>query len=269
MPVGKIIAKMAAEKLVPTTLELGGKSPCIVDKSASLETSAKRIAFSKMVNSGQTCVAPDYLLVHEDVQDEFLDELRAAFMIFYGGLSPTESEDMAQIVNQKRYETLKEYLKEGRRTFGGITDDARRKIAPTLIMDVKEEDKLFSEEIFGPIMPVYLFKDHDEAIELIEKNPNPLALYIYAKDKKVYNRYVNEVPFGGGCINNGLLHLGNPELPFGGIGNSGQGNYHGKSGFMTFSHEKSILKTSTWFDLDKKYPPYGKFIMKVVRYLMN
>ena len=269
VPVGKIIAKMAAEKLVPTTLELGGKSPCIVDKSASLETSAKRIAFSKMVNAGQTCVAPDYLLVHEDIEDEFLDELRAAFMIFYGSLSPTESKDMAQIINQKRFDTLKEYMQEGKRTFGGTVDEKRRKIAPTLITDIKETDRLFSEEIFGPIMPVYKFKEHDEAIALIEKNPNPLALYIYANNKKVVKRYINELSFGGGCVNNGLIHLGNPELPFGGIGSSGQGNYHGKAGFLAFSHEKSIIKTATWFDLNKKYPPYGNFILKLVKRLMR
>jgi aldehyde dehydrogenase (NAD+) len=269
VPVGKIIAKAAAEKLVPVTLELGGKSPCIVDKSASLETAAKRIAFSKFVNAGQTCVAPDYLLVHEDVEDEFLDELRAAIMTFYGSLSPTESKNLAQIVNESRFETLKAYLSEGKRTFGGVVDEPRRKIAPTLIKDVKEDDKLFKEEIFGPIMPVYLFKTHDEAIELINKNPNPLALYIYANNRKVSKRYIEEVPFGGGCVNNGLIHLGNPELPFGGIGTSGQGNYHGKAGFMTFSHEKSIMKTATWFDLKKKYPPYDKFIMKLAKWLMK
>lgn len=269
VPVGKIIAKMAAEKLVTTTLELGGKSPCIVDKSASLETAAKRIAFSKMVNAGQTCVAPDYLLVHEEIEEDFLDELRAALMTFYGSLSPTESEALAQIINQKRYDTLKEYLKEGKRIFGGSFDDEKRKIAPTLITDIKESDRLFKDEIFGPILPVFTYKTDEEAIALIEKNPNPLALYVYANNKKVYNKFVQQIAFGGGCINNGLVHLGNPELPFGGVGDSGQGNYHGKAGFMAFTHEKSILKTATWFDLSKKYPPYGNFIMKLVKKLMH
>lgn len=269
VPVGKIIAKMAAEKLVPTTLELGGKSPCIVDKSANLEVAAKRIAFSKMVNAGQTCVAPDYLLVHESIEDEFQDELRAALMTFYGSLSPTESPALAQIINEKRYQTLKGYLKEGRRTFGGTFDDSKRKIAPTLITDITEEDKLFHEEVFGPIMPVFIYKTDKEAMNLIAKNPNPLALYIYTNDEKVSKKFIQEVPFGGGCVNNGLVHLANTELPFGGIGNSGQGNYHGKAGFMTFSHQKSILKTATWFDLNQKYPPYGSFIMKIVKRFMR
>jgi len=268
VPVGRIIAKMAAEKLTPTTLELGGKSPCIIDKSANLSVAADRITFSKFVNAGQTCVAPDYLLVHESIKSEFLDELKASIMSFYG-ISPIESEHLAQIVNESRYSTLKEFLSEGNTIFGGAFDDKKRKIEPTLITDVKEEDKLFQEEIFGPITPVFFYNKDEEAKEIIGKNPNPLALYIYTKNKAVEKKYINEIPFGGGCVNNGLLHLGNPEIPFGGIGNSGQGNYHGKAGFMTFSHEKSILKTGTWFDLKKKYPPYKDSMLQIIKKMMK
>ncbi|MFT6035030.1 MAG: aldehyde dehydrogenase (NAD+) [Marivirga sp.] len=267
--VGKIIAKMAAEKLVTTTLELGGKSPCVVDKSASLEVAAYRIAFSKMVNAGQTCVAPDYLLIHESIEEEFLDELKAALMTFYGSLAPTESKYLAQIINQKRYDTLKGYLQEGKRIFGGTFDDKTRKIAPAMITNITEDDRLFHEEIFGPIFAVFIYKTDEEALEIISKNPNPLALYIYSNSKKVTDKFIQTVPFGGGCINNGLVHLGNPELPFGGVGNSGQGNYHGKAGFMTFSHEKSIMKTGTWFDLKLKYPPYSSVLMKIVKRFMR
>ena len=268
VPVGRIIAKMAADKLVPVTLELGGKSPCVVDKSAKLTVAAKRIAFAKWVNAGQTCVAPDYLLVHESIENTFLNELKNVITSFYGK-EPMESDDFAQIVNEKRYETLKGFLSEGEIIFGGAFDDQKRKIEPTLIKDVSAEDKLLTEEIFGPILPIITYSTDEEAMDKIAKNPNPLALYIFTDNKAVSDKFIQQVPFGGGCINNGLLHLANPELPFGGIGTSGQGNYHGKAGFLGFSHEKSILKSATWFDLNKKYPPYGNFILKVVKAIMG
>ncbi len=183
VPVGKIIAKMAAPKLVPTTLELGGKSPGIIDKYANLEISARRITFGKMINAGQTCVAPDYLLVHESVKSQFLDELKACIMDFYG-ISPLESKDLTQIVNEKRYNTLKDFLKEGDIIFGGAFDDDQRKIEPTLVENVTEEDQLFQEEIFGPILPIFSYKTDDEAIAIIAKNPNPLSLYLFTESKQ-------------------------------------------------------------------------------------
>jgi aldehyde dehydrogenase (NAD+) len=268
VPVGKIIAQMAAPKLVPTTLELGGKSPAIIDKSANLEVSARRVIFGKMINAGQTCVAPDYLLVHESIKAEFVDELKSCIMQFYG-ISPLESKDLAQIVNEKRYNTLKGFLKEGNIIFGGAFDDDQRKIEPTLVEGVTEKDQLFQDEIFGPILPIFTYKTDDEAIAFIAKNPNPLALYLFTESKKAHKTFIDKIPFGGGAINNSVLHLSNPELPFGGIGDSGQGNYHGKAGFLTFSHQKSILKSGTWFDLKQKYPPFNDLGLKIIKMFMK
>ena len=268
VPVGKIIAKMAAEQLVPVTLELGGKSPAIINEKTNLTVASRRIVFGKLINAGQTCVAPDYLLVHEKIKDDFVDELRATIMQFYG-ISPTQSKDFAQIVNQKRYDKLKSYLKEGKVVFGGAFDDEQRKIEPTIIEGVSEKDALFHEEIFGPILPVFSYKTNEEALEFIQKNPDPLAFYIFTSNKKTEKYFLDRVRFGGGSVNNTIVHLANPELPFGGVGNSGNGSYHGKAGFMAFSNEKSILKSGTWFDLRKKYPPFDKNSMKLIRFLMK
>ncbi|HET8858515.1 aldehyde dehydrogenase family protein [Marivirga sp.] len=268
VPVGRIIAQMAAPKLVPVTLELGGKSPAIIDEKANLKIAARRIAFGKLINAGQTCVAPDYLLVHQKIKAEFLDELKACIMEFYG-ISPTESKDLASIVNQKRYDTLKSYLKEGNIIFGGAFDDDNRKIEPTLVEDISEKDQLFQEEIFGPILPIFTYSENEEAIEFIQKKPDPLAFYIFTSNTKTEEYFTERIRFGGGAVNNTIVHLANPELPFGGIGNSGSGNYHGKSGFMAFSHEKSILKSGTWFDLRKKYPPFDQASMKMIKFLMK
>lgn len=268
VPVGKIIAKMAAEQLVPVTLELGGKSPAIIDQKTNLTVAARRIVFGKLINSGQTCVAPDYLMVHEKIKDEFVDELRATIMQFYG-ISPTQSKDLAQIVNQKRYDKLKTYLKEGKVVYGGAFDDEKRKIEPTIIEGITEKDSLFHEEIFGPIFPVYSYKTNEEAVDFIQKNPDPLAFYIFTSDKKTENYFLDRVRFGGGSVNNTIVHLANPELPFGGVGNSGNGSYHGKAGFLAFSNEKSVLKSGTWFDLRKKYPPFDENSMKMIRFLMK
>jgi aldehyde dehydrogenase (NAD+) len=268
VPVGRIIAQLAAPHLVPVTLELGGKSPAIIDKKTNLTVAARRIAFGKLINSGQTCVAPDYLLIHEDIKEEFLDELRATIMEFYG-ISPTESKDLTQIVNQKRYDTLKSYLNEGNIVFGGAFDDEKRKIEPTLVEGITENDKLFQEEIFGPILPIFTYKNNEEALALIKRNPDPLAFYLFTSQSETEKYFLDRVRFGGGAINNTVVHLANPELPFGGIGNSGSGNYHGKSGFMAFSHEKSIMKSGTWFDLRKKYPPFDDKSMKMIKFLMK
>jgi len=268
VPVGRIIAELAAPQLVPTTLELGGKSPAIIDEKADLTVAARRISFGKLLNAGQTCVAPDYLLVHEKIKEDFLDELRATIMEFYG-ISPTESKDLTQIVNQKRYDTLKAYLNEGKIVFGGGFDDEKRKIEPTLIEGITENDKLFQEEIFGPILPIFTYSKNEDAVEIIQKNPDPLAFYIFTSNKKTENYFLDRIRFGGGAVNNTVVHLANPELPFGGVGNSGSGSYHGKSGFLTFSNEKSILKSGTWFDLKKKYPPFDENSMKLIKFLMK
>jgi len=268
VPVGRIIAQLAAPKLVPVTLELGGKSPAVIDEKTNLTVAARRISFGKLINSGQTCVAPDYLLVHEKIKEDFLDELRATIMEFYG-ISPTESKDLTQIVNQKRYDILKSYLKEGKIVFGGAFDDEKRKIEPTLVEGITENDKLFQDEIFGPILPIFTYKTNDEALAIIRKNPDPLAFYLFTSQSSTEKFFLQRVRFGGGAVNNTIVHLANPELPFGGVGNSGSGNYHGKSGFLTFSHEKSVLKSGTWFDLRKKYPPFDKNSMKMIKFLMK
>ncbi len=268
VPVGRKIAEMAAPKLVPCTLELGGKSPAIVDGSADLKLSACRLAFGKWINAGQTCVAPDYVLVHESVKETFVRELEKAVKDFYRG-NALESEHFASIISKKRFEVLSGYLGEGRIVFGGKTDARNLRISPTLIDQVSFEDALMQEEIFGPILPLLTYKTREEAFEGIAKNPFPLALYIFARDKKVQKAFTENIRFGGGMVNNTLVHLTNSNLPFGGIGTSGYGHYHGKFGFDAFSHQKGIMKTATWFDLKMKYPPYGKGVNKLIRWFMR
>lgn len=266
--VGKKIAEMAAAHLSPVTLELGGKSPAIIDKTANLKVAAKRIVFGKWVNAGQTCVAPDYLLVHKDVYDKYVDVLKNTITDFYGD-EPLGSEHLASLINKKHFETQLEYLSEGKIIFGGKADHQKLRMEPTLITDVKMEDKLMQNEIFGPVLPILGFETVEEAQHIIAKNPNPLSLYVFTSSRKFEKSFTERVAFGGGAVNNALVHLSNPELPFGGVGNSGFGSYHGKAGFDTFSHKKGIMKTATWFDLAMKYPPYGKFAFKMIRWLMK
>ncbi len=265
--VGRSIAQLAAKKLVPCTLELGGKSPAIIDHTANLKVSAKRIAFGKWLNAGQTCVAPDYLLVERPVLEAFLEELKNALEAFYpkGAL---KSRDYTAIIHQGHYNRLKSFLDQGSLFFGGETDEERRIIAPTILLDPKLEDPIMQEEIFGPILPVIPFDFAEEAREIIDRNPNPLAFYLFSEDREAIN-YWKQLPFGGGAINNATIHLANPDLPFGGIGNSGMGNYHGKFGFDTFSHHKALMKSSTWFDLKQKYPPYSLKGFKLLKRIMS
>lgn len=266
--VGKKIAEMAAPHLSPVTLELGGKSPAIIDKTAKLKVAAKRIAFGKWVNAGQTCVAPDYLLVHKDVFDKFIETLKKTIRDFYGE-HPLESESLASLINLRHFETQLGYLSEGTIIFGGKADHQKLRIEPTLISDVKLEDKIMTDEIFGPVLPILSFETIDEAKAIIAQNPNPLSLYVFASSSKFERSFIREVAFGGGAVNNAIVHLSNPELPFGGVGASGYGSYHGKAGFDVFSHKKGIIKTATWFDLAQKYPPYGNFALRLIRWLMR
>lgn len=268
VPVGRKIAEMAAPNLTPFTLELGGKSPCVVDKSANLKVSAKRIAFGKWLNAGQTCVAPDYLLVHESIQIEFQDLLKAIITEFYGE-NPLKSEYYGSIINVDRFETLEKFLKEGITIFGGKYDKESLRMEPTLITNLSESDALLQEEIFGPILPILTFESSEEAIQIIKKHPNPLALYVFAEDKEVQEIFTRKLSFGGGMINNTVIHLTNADLPFGGVGTSGMGNYHGEFGFKTFSHQKAVMKTGTWFDLKLKYPPYDDFVYKIIKRVME
>jgi len=265
--VGKIIGKQAAEKLSPVTLELGGKSPAIVDSSVNLHVAARRIAWGKCFNAGQTCVSPDYVLVEESIKDEFVSLYRQALDDFYGELSP-ENDNYAHILNEKRFDTLASYLSQGRILLGGKVDRDRLFIAPTLMDEVDMQSPIMQEEIFGPIMPLITFRAYDEVLDIIAKNPYPLSLYHFTTDKTKERFIRRRVQFGGGAVNNTIVHLSTPNLPFGGIGTSGHGSYHGKQSFDTFSHKKSIMKTGTWFDPPLRYAPYTDFKKKIAATFM-
>lgn len=268
VPVGRIIAQACAKKLMPVTLELGGKSPAIVDASANLKIAAKRIAFGKWLNAGQTCVAPDYLLVERSVLEEFLAVLKQTIKEFYGD-QPFSSQDYGRIINEAQFDRLSAYLKDEEIYFGGETDREQLKIAPTIVLNPAENSALMQEEIFGPILPIIPFDFTSDIFETIERNPNPLAYYHFSENRKLIKQLSNDIAFGGGAINNTIIHLANPKLPFGGVGNSGIGNYHGKFGFDTFSHLKAIMHSATWLDLKQKYPPFGPAIYKAIRWIMK
>lgn len=265
--VGKKIMEAAAKQLTPVTLELGGKSPCIVAADANLDFAAKKIAWSKWVNAGQTCVAPDYLLVHEKVKDKLIEKLVAATEKMFGK-NAQQSKDYPRMINGKRWEIVAAYLAEGNIVYGGHHDASDRYISPTLVDGINDESKLMQEEIFGPVLPVITYKEDGEVLRWVDKNPCPLACYIYTERKGTAQFFLENIRFGGGCINNGLVHLGNPALPFGGVGNSGMGQYHGKEGFASFTHKKSVLKSPGWFDLPLWYPPYKnhiRFLKKLMK----
>ncbi len=263
--VGKLIMAAAAEQLIPVTLELGGKSPAIIDRSASLKVAAKRIIWGKAFNAGQTCVAPDHVLVHDEVKEDFLKYLReeaSDCMKGYGGLH-----GFPKIVNQARFDTLISLL-EGTKV-EVEKDRENQKIGLVLIEEPGMDSPLMREEIFGPILPVLSYSSTDELKELLSQNPTPLSFYLFSADKVLENDLVFSIPFGGGCINNCLVHLSNPEAPFGGVGSSGMGSYHGKVGFDTFSHKKTIMKTGTWIDLPIRYVPYDSWKTKVLRLIFR
>lgn len=265
--VGKKIYSMAAEKLVPVTLELGGKSPCIIEADANIEVSAKRIASVKFSNSGQMCIAPDYVLVHESIQEKWLQALEKVIQRFYGNPQALTYE-LGNIINQKQFDRLVHYLQDGEIKIGGHYNREQLFIAPTVLTHIPKNAPILQEEIFGPILPVISFKDRTEALQMIEQNPNPLSLYIFSNKKSNTDFWIQRISFGGGCINNTGYHFTNKNLPFGGRGQSGMGSYHGYFSFKTFSHLKSIMKTPTWFDPAIKYPPYkGKLNLfkKVLR----
>lgn len=253
--VGQKIMELASKKLIPVTLELGGKSPCIVDSSASLDYAARKIAWSKLINAGQTCVAPDYVLVHEDIKERFIDLLKFNFTKMMGD-DPRKSEDFGRIINQKRLKKLVSYLGSGKIRMGGEYDEQDKYMSPTIIENVSVDDPVMQEEIFGPILPIISYRSKDEVVEWVEKNPFPLSLYIYADDKHVQDFYIHRLRFGGSCVNNGLIHLGNPHLPFGGVGPSGIGQYHGHFGFETFTRPKAVMVSKSWFDVPLWYAPF-------------
>jgi aldehyde dehydrogenase (NAD+) len=255
--VGKKIAAMAAQHLTPVTLELGGKSPVIVDKDVNIDVAAKRLTWAKFFNAGQTCVCPDYLLVHESIKDEFINKMKFYIKEFFGD-NPIESENFGRIVNEKRFDVLKKFLDEGNIVIGGQSDKNSKFISPTIVDGINLDSKIMQEEIFGPILPVMTYSDIKEVVPVIRKNRYPLALYLYTNNKQVEEFIIEKIEFGGGCINNGMIHLANSKLPFGGVGNSGMGRYHGIDSFDTFSHKKSIIKTKEWLDPALRYAPYSE-----------
>ena len=266
--VGKIVMHAAADHLTPVVLELGGKSPCVVDRSVKLKTTASRIIWGKYMNCGQTCVAPDYLLVHKDVKDKLLPQLKATIQKFYGN-DPQKSAEYGRIINRRHFDRLSAHLESGNVYYGGRTDADDRYIEPTIMTDVDMDAKLMQEEIFGPILPVLTYDNFDEAIEFIRKKENPLAAYIFTNRSSIEKRFIKEVDSGGMCINDTLIHLTPAELPFGGKGHSGIGSYHGKHSFDAFSHHKGVMKKSTLIDPDMRYAPYKSFDLKAAKFLMG
>lgn len=265
--VGRVVMEAAAQHLTPVTLELGGKSPAIVDQDADLSLAAKRIAWGKWLNAGQTCVAPDYLWVHEKRKEELIQQLGKAIRQFYGE-TPLQNPDYTRIVNEKHFNRLNAYLQEGTAILGGETDPEQLKIAPTLLEGVTWGQSVMEDEIFGPILPILTFRDLSQVVEQVTAQPKPLALYYFSNNRGKQEKILRSISFGGGCINDTIMHLATPHLPFGGVGNSGLGNYHGKHSFDCFSHQKSVLKQTQKFDLPFRYPS-SKNGLKVLRRIMK
>lgn len=253
--VGKLIYKMAAERLVPVTLELGGKSPCIVEDDANIQVAARRIAMAKFSNAGQMCVAPDYVLVQHSKKEELIEAFKKTLPVFFGADAAT-SYEYGRIINEKQFDRLSGYLQQGKIVCGGNSNRSKLYVEPTIMTDVSLDAAIMKEEIFGPILPIIGFGTTEEARAIIANNPNPLAFYVFTSSKAKETGWLTSVSFGGGCVNNTALHLTNHNLPFGGRGFSGSGQYHGKYSFETFSHKKAVMKTPTWFDPAIKYPPF-------------
>lgn len=264
--VGRLVMERAAKTLTPLTLELGGKSPVIVDKSANISLAARRVAFGKVLNAGQTCVAPDYLLIERSVRDSFIAEYKKALENFFprGDMSK-----MVHIINDKHFERLGSVLSSARAVIGGHTDRAARFIEPTVLVDVTPDCPAMQQEIFGPILPVLCFDRLDECIDFIRSRPKPLALYIFSEDRAAARQVLDRCSFGGGCINDTILHLASPHMGFGGVGNSGMGCYHGKRSFDTFTHQRSVLHQSTLIDVPLRYAPYSKLKDKLTRRILK
>ena len=256
VPVGKIVMEAASKNLTPVTLELGGKSPCIVDETADLKLTAKRIVWGKFLNAGQTCVAPDYLYVHKSVKNELIKHLKRYIVKFYGK-NPKESNDYPRIIDGKAFERLIDYLNCGKIAIGGDIDQDELYIEPTILDNITFEDEVMKDEIFGPILPVLEFESLTEVIDTINERPKPLALYFFSNNEKNISRILQRTTSGGACINETIIHVASLYLPFGGVGESGMGKYHGASSFETFSHIKSVVKKDFSMDVPLRYPPFS------------
>ena len=266
--VGKEVMRNAAEYLTPVTLELGGKSPCIVDQTADIRLAARRIVFGKYLNCGQTCVAPDYIYCHRSVKDSLVKEIQRQIQLQYGE-EPLHNPDYGKIINKKHFDRILGLIEEKKIVHGGNSDRDTLRIEPTVLDNITFADPVMQEEIFGPLMPVLVFDNLDEAITRINAMPHPLALYFFTSDKAAAKDVTSRCGFGGGCINDTIIHLATTKMGFGGFGESGMGAYHGKTGFDTFSHYKSIVDKKTWIDLPMRYQPYRKMHEKMVRFFLK
>ena len=265
--VGKLVMEKAAAHLTPVSLELGGKSPCIVDNTAKIPLAARRIVFGKFLNCGQTCVAPDYVLVEESVKEELLKELIRWTKKMCG--DALENADYGRIINKKHFERVRALIDERHVVFGGEAREETLQIQPTILFPVSETDACMQEEIFGPILPVIPVKDMEAARAFVKRRPHPLACYVFTNSRRTERMFMKETAFGGGCINDTIMHLTPSKLPFGGVGSSGMGSYHGKKSFETFSHAKSILKKSTFLDVTARYQPYKGWKRLLIRMIGN
>lgn len=263
--VGKIVYKAAAEHLTPVTLELGGKSPAFIAESADLEVTARRIVWGKFINAGQTCVAPDYLYVHENIKAKFLEILIAEIKKRNYN---ENAEHYCKIINDRNFDRLYNMIDREKMVFGGETNREKRYISPTVLDNVTWEDSIMQEEIFGPILPILIYKNFEDAVQKVIEGEKPLSAYLFSNNSKEQQLFSEKLSFGGGCINDTLMHLSNDNFPFGGVGNSGIGNYHGKYGFEAFSHLKAVLHKSNYLEPELKYPPYSEGKLKILKKLL-
>lgn len=264
--VGKAVMRAASENLTPVTLELGGKSPVIVDETADIRLAAKRVAFGKVVNAGQTCVEPDYLLIQENVRDKFIDEFGKVMDRFFPG---GDYLDMAHIVNEKHFKRICGLMEGQEVALGGGTDPETLFIEPTVLVNVDPESPVMKEEIFGPLLPVITYRELGEAIDFIRSRPKPLALYLFTGDRLTRETVMDRCQFGGGCVNDVLLHICSSRMPFGGVGASGMGSYHGRKSFDTFSHHRSIMRSSTCIDVPLRYMPYSETVFRMLKFIFS
>lgn len=266
--IGRYVMQKAAENLIPVSLELGGKNPCIIAEDAKLEFAAKRVAWGKFMNAGQTCICPDYVLVQTNVRERFLDLLKKEVDSFYG-TNPADSKNFARIINPPNVKRLSEMIDQERIVTGGITDEESCYVAPTVLKDIKPDDPLMKEEIFGPLLPVIEYGPIEDAYSVIEKYPKPLAVYIFTRDMKLAHRFLQKTRSGSAGINDTVIQIASPYLPYGGVGTSGFGRYHGKKSFETFSNMRSVIVKSNLLDFSVRYPPYNKFKEKFIKLLMR
>ena len=266
--VGHEVMKKAAENLTPVTLELGGKSPCIVDKSAKIALAAKRIVWGKFLNCGQTCVAPDYILCHESIRTKLIKALKEQIVVQFG-VVPLANNSYGKIINQKHFDRICSLINPRKLAHGGKADAKLLKIEPTILYDITWEDPVMKQEIFGPVLPILTYSTDEEMINIVNSHPKPLALYLFTSNKELENTVLSRCSFGGGCINDTIVHLATNNMGFGGVGESGMGAYHGKVGFDTFSHIKTIVDKKTWIDVNMRYQPYTSFKEKLLRMFLK